>query len=267
MKNLSEKKYSFLENLRPFFHNSQNMKRIFNAVNQSIINSIIIYPSSYPLLNQFLTVQIPKYKSKYFINQLNCKNNFWLLLIKMNPFMLKKKEYAGKEINMIIQEDDIDQLKIQIINHLLDINQIDINEISLIEKCAFYNSEKCMKFLFDENASITRRSVKINYERYDIGFMEYGAIRGSENIINICLGKGQKIKQETLKLGLISHQNSLVEWMIEEGKRRNHFNENIEIEILGFADNIEFYEKMFNKGININSTDDKERGRIKEELY
>lgn len=50
----------------------------------------------------------------------------------------------------------------------------------------------------------------------------------NRNVINFCLEKGQKIQPLTLALGLIGHHNDLVDWMIEEGKQKNHFDEAIE---------------------------------------
>jgi len=62
---------------------------------------------------------------------------------------------------------------------------------------------------------------------------------------------------DTILFGLIGHQNELVEWLIEEGKNKNYFDETIETEILGSTDNIEYNEKILEKGINVNSSDNK----------
>ena len=224
---------------------SEKKQRIRNVIDQSLIRCMIINPSLYPTLSQYLTNPLPEFQTKYFKQTYN---EYDSLLIQMNPLLLDDITEEEKEINSIIQEDKIEQFKSKIAKNLLDPNHKDRKGISLIEKCAFFDSTQCLNYLIEENVSIERHS--INYF-YKIGLMEYGALKGNRDVIKICLEKGQKIQKETLILGLIAHQNELVEWMIEEG----NFDETIKSQILGIADNIEFNEKLLKSGIDINAKD------------
>lgn len=218
----------------------ENEIKIRNSINRSLINSICIFPSSISILSPFCT--------QSFSQSLDIYSS---ILSIMNPKSLNQDD----EINKIFKEDDLDQLKNQIMINSLNPNFKDCNGISLIEKCVLFNSKKCMNFLLNENASISKHTITIDNNKYEIGFMEYGAMKGNQDVINICIQKEQKIEKLTLILGLISHHNDLVEWMIEEGKQKKYFDETIEIQILGLTDNIEFNEKQIQKGMNINAKD------------
>jgi len=221
---------------------------------------MLIYPSSFPILNRFLTKQFKDFQTmtdfqNYFSQNIDFLH---LLLIKMNPLLLKKITEKENEINEIIQTDNYEKLRLKFIDNTLNPNYSDEKKISLIEKSAFFNSKKCLKFLLEENASIDRRMIEANEEFYQIGLMEYGALKGNKDVVNTCLERGQKLQRETLLLGLISKNNELVEWMIEEGQRRNHFDEKMKTDILGTTDNIEFNENLLKKGIDINAKDKNE---------
>lgn len=225
------------------------MKKICDMINQSIINTCLIYPSSFHVLSQFLT--FPIFENQ-FIHLLDKQNEKDSLLVKMNPCIIDHITEDEIEINTIFQNDSLDKLKQNFINHSLNQYAIDRKNINLIEKCVFFNSRRCLDFLLEENFPISRH--RINY--YEIGPMEYGALKGNKNIINFCLEKGQKIQSITLKLGLIGHQNELVEWMIEKVKKEKRFIKYIQDEFLGICDNIEFNESLFRKGEDVNSKND-----------
>ena len=244
---------------------TKNFQRIQNAIDQSLIHCMLINPLLYPTLSHELTRPIPGFTLKSYIP---C-NDYDSLLKQMNPVLLEDITEEEKEINSIIQEDNCEQLKMKFINHLLNPNQKDRNEISLIERCVFFNSKQCLNYLLEENVSIDRHTIEINFKDYEIGdyeigLMEYGALKGNREIVNICLEKGQEIQEITIILGLIGHRNELVEWMIEEGKRRGFFDETIKTRIFGLVDNIEFNEILLKSGININAKDDYKRRRYKE---
>ena len=241
---------------------TKNIQRIQSIIDQSIIYCMLVNHSSHPTLNKYLTTPIPEFQTKYFSSNFGYAS----LLLKMNPLLNDDitEEEEEKEINSIIQEDNFEQLKLKFINHLLDPNHNDSKEISLIEKCVFFNSKHCLNYLLEENVSIERHTIKIDYKDYEIGLMEYGSLKGNRDIINICLEKGQKIQEITLIVGLIAHHNELVKWMIEEGKKRKCFDETIEIQIFGLADNIEFNEKLLKSGIDVNSKDNDKRRRDKD---
>ena len=242
---------------------TKNIQRIQSIIDQSIIYCMLVNHSSHPTLNKYLTTPIPEFQSKYFSSNFGYAS----LLLKMNPLLNDDITEEEKEINSIIQEDNFEQLKLKFINHLLDPNHNDSKEISLIEKCVFFNSKHCLNYLLEENVSIERHTIEIDYKDNEIGLMEYGSLKGNRDIINICLEKGQKIQEITLIVGLIAHHNELVEWMIEEGKRRNHFNETIEIQILGLTNNIEFNEKLLRSGIDVNAKNNRKRRRDKKKQH
>lgn len=240
------------------------MKEKLKSLDHSLIINMLIYPSSFSVLNGYSTHQIFKYNQLK--NFQKCLDPFGSLLIKMNPLLLENITEEENEINTIIHEDNLGELKSKIFNQLLDKNHQDRNKISLIEKCVFFNSKKCIQYLIGENILISRHPYKTDNKEYEIGLMEYGVVAGNRDIINFCLEKGQTIQKITLVLGLLGHQNELVEWMIEEGKRRNYFDETIKTQIFGLVDNIEFNEQLIKTGMDINKKDNDQRKKDKEIL-
>ena len=251
-----------------------NIQKIQNIIDKSLIYCILINPSSYFAFSHHLTYSIPAYQSANFPE---FHDDFFYLLIKMNPlleditkgeekFQDEEEKLQDEELNLIFQKDNYEELKLKLINHLLNPNHKDGKGISLIEKCTFFDSKKCINFLLEENITIERRSVRIDDKDYEIGLMEYGALKGNKDIINICLEKGQIIQPITLELGLIGHHNEIVEWMIEEGKRKEFFDETIKNGIFGNIDNIEFNEKLLKSGADLNAKDSSnyKRRRYKE---
>ena len=161
---------------------TKNIQRIQSIIDQSIIYCMLVNHSSHPTLNKYLTTPIPEFQTKYFSSNFGYAS----LLLKMNPLLNDDITEEEKEINSIIQEDNFEQLKLKFINHLLDPNHNDSKEISLIEKCVFFNSKHCLNYLLEENVSIERHTIIANYEVYEIGLMEYGSLKGNslDNVLN-----------------------------------------------------------------------------------
>ncbi len=143
---LTKNKKKFISILFFLMKQTKNFQRIQNAIDQSLIHCMLINPLLYPTLSHELTRPIPGFTLKSFNYPYY---DYKSILIKMNPVLLEDITEEEKEINSIIQEDNCEQLKMKFINHLLNPNQKDRNEISLIEKCVFFDSKQCLNYLLE----------------------------------------------------------------------------------------------------------------------
>lgn len=224
------------------------IQRIQKAIDQSIIYSMIINPSSFTVLNKYLKRPVENYLQ---IQNYQKFSELGSYLIEMNPLLFDDMKEEEKEINLIIQEDKIELLKRKLVNHTINKNYKDGKGISLIEKCVFFNSEKCIDFLLDENVSI-----KDNYEGRSL--MEFAAMKGNKKIIDLCLKNSLEIDFIDFVIGLMAHQNEVVDWMFEKTQEIKFYNTMLKTQIFGFVDNIEFNETFLKDGFNINEeTEDK----------
>lgn len=244
----------------------RRLMEIGTIIDQSLVYSMLIYPSSFELLSPFLLNPISDYHQLK--NYFNYYNEFGSLLIRMNPILLENSE-EEKEINSILQNDDLDLLKSKFINNLLDPKYKKIDgrgsqksSISLIEKCVFFDSKRCLAFLLDENVPISRHRIHHNDVDYEIGLMEYAILKGRIDIFHICLEEGQSIQRETIILGLMGHQNETIKMIIEERHEKKIF-DIMEQNFMGITDNILFNERIFESGINDNTRDNDKRRKNK----
>jgi len=232
-----------------------NIQRIQSAIDKSLFQCMLVNPYTLPTLAKYLTHSFTD-QLNFFIHN---PNIIVTSLLQMNPLLISTKQEENEneeknEINSIFKEDNYELLKLKLVNHLLDPNYRDRKGISLIEKSVFFNSKKCIDFLLEENVSIDRHEIHLNFGKIKIGLMEYGALKGNKKVVNFCLEKGQNIELQTLLAGLVTHQNDLFEWMFEKGKQKGLFDDSIKAAVLGLVDNIEFNEKLIKSGTDINES-------------
>jgi len=79
---------------------ARKMQQIQKAIDQSIIYSMIINPSSFAVLNKYLARPLNNYLQ---IQNYQRFSEFGSCLIRMNPLLLDNMTEEEKEINLIIQ--------------------------------------------------------------------------------------------------------------------------------------------------------------------